>query len=157
VPDAEAIERAAFASRPQKLSGAALEVLAVISYRQPVGRAEIEEISQKYGDKRRTTIESDTSEQEYTADDFIVEEDNVVIISRDGWVKRQKEVKDIASTRVREGDAVLTAAPGSTREPKTRCRRRHVLESSASPARPRPRRLPGDTGFDHLQSGDSLP
>jgi len=41
---AEAIERAAFASRPQKLSGAALEVLAVISYRQPVGRAEIEEI-----------------------------------------------------------------------------------------------------------------
>jgi segregation and condensation protein B len=41
---AEAIERAAFASRPQKLSGAALEVLAVIAYRQPVGRAEIEEI-----------------------------------------------------------------------------------------------------------------
>lgn len=41
---AEAIERAAFASRPQKLSGAALEVLAIIAYRQPVGRAEIEEI-----------------------------------------------------------------------------------------------------------------
>jgi len=41
---AEAIERAAFAARPQKLSGAALEVLSVIAYRQPVGRAEIEEI-----------------------------------------------------------------------------------------------------------------
>ena len=41
---AEAIERAAFAARPLKLSGAALEVLALISYRQPVGRAEIEEI-----------------------------------------------------------------------------------------------------------------
>ena len=41
---AEAIERAAFAARPQKLSAAALEVLAVIAYRQPVGRAEIEEI-----------------------------------------------------------------------------------------------------------------
>lgn len=41
---AEAIERAAFATRPQKLSGAALEVLAIIAYRQPVGRAEIEEI-----------------------------------------------------------------------------------------------------------------
>ncbi len=41
---AEAIERAAFAARPQKLSGAALEVLAVIAYRQPVGRAEVEEI-----------------------------------------------------------------------------------------------------------------
>ena len=41
---AEAIERAAFAARPQKLSAAALEVLAVIAYRQPVGRAEVEEI-----------------------------------------------------------------------------------------------------------------
>ncbi len=41
---AEAIERAAFAARPVKLSGAALEVLAIVAYRQPVGRAEIEEI-----------------------------------------------------------------------------------------------------------------
>ncbi len=41
---AEAIERAAFAARPTKLSAAALEVLAIIAYRQPVGRAEIEEI-----------------------------------------------------------------------------------------------------------------
>jgi segregation and condensation protein B len=41
---AEAIGRAAFAARPQKLSGAALEVLSVIAYRQPVGRAEVEEI-----------------------------------------------------------------------------------------------------------------
>ncbi len=41
---AEAIERAAFTSRPLKLSGAALEVLAIIAYRQPVGRAEVEEI-----------------------------------------------------------------------------------------------------------------
>jgi segregation and condensation protein B len=41
---AEAIERAAFAARPNKLSAAALEVLAIIEYRQPVGRAEIEEI-----------------------------------------------------------------------------------------------------------------
>ncbi len=44
------------------------------------------------------------------ADAFIVDEDNVVIVSRDGWVKRQKEVKDLATTRLREGDAVLAAA-----------------------------------------------
>ena len=49
------------------------------------------------------------------ADDFIVEEDNVVIVSRDGWVKRQKEVRDLATTRLREGDAVLAVLPGSTR------------------------------------------
>jgi len=41
---AEAIERAAFAARPARLSAAALEVLAIVAYRQPVGRAEIEEI-----------------------------------------------------------------------------------------------------------------
>ena len=41
---AEAIERARIASRPQRLSQAALETLAVIAYRQPIGRAEIEEI-----------------------------------------------------------------------------------------------------------------
>jgi DNA gyrase subunit A len=39
----------------------------------------------------------------------------VVIVSRDGWVKRQKEVKDVASTRLREGDAVLAVLAGSTR------------------------------------------
>ncbi|MEO8032188.1 MAG: SMC-Scp complex subunit ScpB [Gemmatimonadota bacterium] len=41
---AAAIERAQFAIRTPKLSSAALETLAVISYRQPVGRAEVEEI-----------------------------------------------------------------------------------------------------------------
>ncbi|MDQ3439954.1 MAG: DNA topoisomerase, partial [Planctomycetota bacterium] len=41
--------------------------------------------------------------------------DNVVIVSRDGWVKRQKEVKDLSTTRLREGDTVLAAAAGSTR------------------------------------------
>src|SRR5204863_7099206 len=69
----------------------------------------------KYGDARRTTIASDEGEAEYTAEDFIVEEDNVVLVSRDGWVKRQKEVKDVAATRVREGDAILAVLPGSTR------------------------------------------
>src|SRR5262249_46257307 len=78
-------------------------------------REELEAVSTKYGDKRRTAIASDTGEPEYSADDFIVEEDNVVIVSRDGWVKRQKEVKDLSTTRLREGDSVLAAFAGSTR------------------------------------------
>ena len=36
-------------------------------------------------------------------------------MSRDGWVKRQKEVKDLSTTRLREGDSVLAAFAGSTR------------------------------------------
>jgi segregation and condensation protein B len=41
---AEAIERAQFALRPRRLSPAALETLAIIAYRQPVGRSEVDEI-----------------------------------------------------------------------------------------------------------------
>ncbi|HUR36152.1 MAG TPA: DNA topoisomerase IV subunit A [Vicinamibacterales bacterium] len=78
-------------------------------------RTELDEVREKYGDKRRTTIASDSAEPEYSADDFIIEEDNVVIVSRDGWVKRQKEVKDLSTTRLREGDQVLAAFAGSTR------------------------------------------
>src|SRR6185295_1698492 len=78
-------------------------------------RSELEAVSSKYGDKRRTAIASDSAEPEYKPDDFIVEEDNVVIVSRDGWVKRQREVKDLSTTRLREGDAVLAAFGGSTR------------------------------------------
>ena len=81
-------------------------------------RDELEAIQKTYGDaradKRRTLIEAEAS-VEYSADDFIIEEDNVVIVSRDGWVKRQKEVKDLSTTRLREGDSVLAVLAGSTR------------------------------------------
>jgi len=40
----ETIERAQLAARPQRLSAAALETLAIVAYRQPIGRAEIEDI-----------------------------------------------------------------------------------------------------------------
>ena len=84
--------------------------------RWKIVRDEIEEVQSTYGknDKRRTLIEAD-EEVSFTEDDFIVDEDNVVIVSRDGWVKRQKEVRDLATTRLREGDSVLAVLPGSTR------------------------------------------
>ncbi|OLB18303.1 MAG: SMC-Scp complex subunit ScpB [Gemmatimonadetes bacterium 13_2_20CM_69_8] len=41
---AEAIDRAQFALRPRRLSPAALETLAIIAYRQPVARLEVDEI-----------------------------------------------------------------------------------------------------------------
>ncbi|HEX6322808.1 MAG TPA: DNA topoisomerase IV subunit A, partial [Vicinamibacterales bacterium] len=87
--------------------------------RWDIVKIEIEEVRRKYGDPktdpRRTGISSDEGEAEYSAEDFIVEEDNVVIVTRDGWVKRQKEVKDLSTTRLREGDSVLAAVAGSTR------------------------------------------
>jgi len=41
---AQALERAQFTARASRLTAAALETLAIIAYRQPVGRSEIEEI-----------------------------------------------------------------------------------------------------------------
>ncbi len=40
-----------------------------------------------------------------------------MILSRDGWLKRVREVKDLSATRLREGDAVLAVLRGSTKEP----------------------------------------
>ena len=85
--------------------------------RWTIVRDEIQEVQGRYAgktDTRRTAIEAE-EEVSFTADDFIVEEDNVVIVSRDGWLKRQKEVRDLSTTRLREGDAVLAVLPGSTR------------------------------------------
>ena len=85
--------------------------------RWKIVRDEIDEIQKTYAgkaDTRRSLIEA-AEDVEFTADDFIVEEDNVVIVSRDGWLKRQKEVRDLSTTRMREGDAVLAVLPGSTR------------------------------------------
>jgi DNA gyrase subunit A len=87
--------------------------------RWAIVREEILALQQQYGaaklDPRRTRLEPAGEEVEYRADDFIVEEDNVVIVSRDGWVKRQKEVRDLTTTRLREGDAALVVLAGSTR------------------------------------------
>jgi DNA gyrase subunit A len=80
-------------------------------------REELSEIQKKYGesDPRRTLIEAVKDEPEFTADDFIVAEDNHVLVTTDGWVKRQREIRDPGKTRLREGDAVLACFAGSTR------------------------------------------
>ena len=64
--------------------------------------------------KRRTLMEAAENEVEYSAEDFIVDEDNHVLVTADGWVKRQKEIKP-ETTRLREGDRILSLVSGSTR------------------------------------------
>ena len=80
---------------------------------------ELKEVQKTYGhpktDPRRTVIQPDDEEVEFTEDDFIVAEDAIVLVTTDGWVKRQKEVRDLSATRLREGDALLAALAGSTR------------------------------------------
>src|SRR5690606_11954641 len=84
--------------------------------RWKIVRSEIETLVADFakGDKRRTLIEAVENEIEYSAEDVIVAEDNHVLITVDGWVKRQKEINP-ETTRLREGDRILTIEAGSTR------------------------------------------
>ncbi|MFL5321343.1 MAG: DNA topoisomerase (ATP-hydrolyzing) subunit A [Myxococcaceae bacterium] len=75
---------------------------------------ELLELGKTYGDKRRTKIGGAGSEEvEFNEDAFISDEDAHVIITRDGWIKRMREVKDPSQTRLREGDEVTHVLAGS--------------------------------------------
>ena len=77
-------------------------------------RDELKEIGLQYADKRRSKIGGAGAEEvEFNEDVFISNEDSQVVITRDGWVKRVREVKDPASTRLREGDEVMAIVSGS--------------------------------------------
>jgi len=69
---------------------------------------ELSEVLDSYGDARRTTIEAETAAAaiEFRQEDYIVDEDAWVIVSRDGWLKRQKSFTEIAAIRVRDDDAL---------------------------------------------------
>src|SRR5215470_12164941 len=77
--------------------------------------AELVALGEKYGDKRRTQLAAG-EELAYDPEAYIVHEDATVILSRDGWLKRVREVKDPSSTRLREGDALAAVLPGTTRD-----------------------------------------
>ncbi|HXQ24196.1 MAG TPA: DNA topoisomerase IV subunit A [Candidatus Acidoferrales bacterium] len=76
---------------------------------------ELQEVAQKYGDKRRTVL-SAGAELVYDAEAYVVHEDATIVVTRDGWMKRLGEVKDPSSTRVREGDAAKWILRGNTRD-----------------------------------------
>lgn len=74
--------------------------------RWAIVRAELEEIAEKYKSKRRTKIEGPAEVVEYREEDYIVDEDSWVIVTRGGWIKRQKSFTDIASIRIRDDDRI---------------------------------------------------
>jgi DNA gyrase subunit A len=82
-------------------------------------RAELLELETTYaaaeGQARMTRIVGESTTPEYDAEAFILEEDAFVLLSQQGWAKRQGSLKDLGSTRVREGDAILDVAAGSTK------------------------------------------
>ncbi|MDA1027842.1 MAG: DNA topoisomerase 4 subunit A [Bacteroidetes bacterium] len=76
---------------------------------------ELKDIRSRFAEPRRTTVAGPDEKIEFSADDFIVDEDIFVIVTRDGWVKRQRSYGDLDSIRVRDGDALSWVLPGSTK------------------------------------------
>jgi DNA gyrase subunit A len=89
------------------------------SGRWQIVREEIEDLIARYSklpeERRRTEMITVVDEPEFTDDDFIVAEDCAILITSDGWVKRQKQITDPSKSRLREGDRVLACVAGSTR------------------------------------------
>src|SRR5262249_53448124 len=67
----------------------------------------------KYSDARRTKLGGGGEDVEYSEEAFIADEDANVVLTRDGWVKRVREMKDPSTTRLREGDEVMAGLSGS--------------------------------------------
>ncbi|MGB0679887.1 MAG: DNA gyrase/topoisomerase IV subunit A [Polyangiales bacterium] len=78
-------------------------------------RTELGELRAEFGAARRTKVVARDVQPAFDAADFIVDEDAMVLVSQQGWIKRQQRIKDVASTRVRDGDAPLAVIAGSTR------------------------------------------
>lgn len=89
------------------------------SGRWAIIKEELQSLISDYGNtpagRRRSTIVVPTEEVEYTEEDFIVAEDCHVMVTVDGWVKRQKQIADPSKSRLRQGDAVLACVAGNTR------------------------------------------
>ncbi|MEM7160428.1 MAG: DNA topoisomerase IV subunit A [Myxococcota bacterium] len=78
-------------------------------------KQELDEVANTFADSRRTKLGAEDITEEFSAESFIVEEDAVVLVTRDGWVKRQRSI-NLSTTRMREGDEPLALVGGTTRE-----------------------------------------
>lgn len=72
-------------------------------------REDLEKIAEKYGDKRRSKLIKDNVDIEFDETQYVVQEDIYAIVTVDGWIKRIRQTNEVSSTRIREGDAVLSA------------------------------------------------
>ena len=71
--------------------------------------ADLEKIAEKYGDRRKSKLIKDNVDIEFDETQYVVQEDVHAIITADGWIKRIRRTNDLTSTRLREGDALLSA------------------------------------------------
>src|SRR5262249_30056618 len=79
-----------------------------------VVKTELNELGEKFGERRRTRMGSGEDLPDFDPEAYIVRENTNVVLTRDGWIKRVGRLASVEGTRVREGDTVISVAPGST-------------------------------------------
>jgi DNA gyrase subunit A len=81
-------------------------------------KTELNELGEKFSERRRTRIASAEDLPEFDPEAYIVRENANVVLTRDGWIKRVGRLSldegGKITTRVREGDEILTVVPGNT-------------------------------------------
>ncbi len=100
----------------RSLAGEIEAILASDSELWNVVSEELTAVRKQYGEKRKTLIGgADVETIEYSEDDYIVSEDAFVVVTREGWIKRQSSFSTVTKIRVREGDEVAWMVKASTR------------------------------------------
>lgn len=79
-------------------------------------QSELQEIGDKFGSKRRTTLGSSEEIEEFDPQAYIVRENTNIVLTTEGWVRRLGKISSVDKLRVREGDDVLGIYPTSTLE-----------------------------------------
>jgi len=79
-------------------------------------KQDLEEVLAAHKDRRRSKIVKSAVTYEIDEKDYIVHEDVFAIITKDGWVKRIRQTNDLNTTRLREGDSILSSHAVSTKD-----------------------------------------
>ncbi len=80
-----------------------------------VVKEELNEINEKFGDKRKTTIKQ-IELVEFNAEDFIQHEDVALVISKNGWLRKLKNLGDPAALKFKENDELHSVVKANTKD-----------------------------------------
>lgn len=81
---------------------------------QKLMKEELSRVKEQFHDKRRCRLITRDNELEFNAEDYVIVEDVFAVVTRDGWIKRIRQNNEVSSTRIREGDSILSAHPSKT-------------------------------------------
>ncbi len=81
-------------------------------------KKELKEVRTRFPEPRRTqVVEEGVAEMVVNVADLIVEEEALVVLSRDGWVRRLSTGSDLSKLKLRTDDALVATLRGTTKSP----------------------------------------